>query len=489
MIGLAVGATLELFGTALPADAYVLSFSAHEAISQPYRVQVRFETSDDSLELGSCIRTRAVLVVTDAMHRMRYFDGFVERASFAGLSLDKLVFDIELRPRLYALTHRADHRIFQEQSIPDVVKMVFSETGVEPVDWKLSRSHGQREMVVQYGESTLAFLSRLLEEAGIFYYFVHGVDGHRLVLCDSIEGFMPNPLAPVLSLSPQQGSMFEPLRRFSRRRTLRTTAVLLRDYDFEKPGVCPQASASAPDNWPQDFYEYPARVLPEAELKELARVRLAELRSDADVCEGTSSALGIELGRNFSVTGAQHDELDGEYIAISLQTNGSQRNAEGKADFHCSNCFRGILVGAPFSPSRITPRPRIGGHQTVFVTGDDNADQAIFTDNYGRIKVRFHWDRVNQRNGSSSPWVRTSQIPLGGAMVIPRVGWEVSATFFEGDPDRPLVLGRTYNAENAPPVGLPAAKASSSLESMSSPGGAGSNKISMGDSGGSQGFG
>jgi type VI secretion system secreted protein VgrG len=482
-------AKFELFGSALPDDSYVQSFSASEVLSQPYAIRIRFNTGQSDLDIASCLRTRVVLVVTDAKQTVRYFDGSVERATFAGLAGNALVFDLELRPALYALAHRTDHRIFQKQSIPDVVKAVFTEAGLDKVEWKLNRNHGQRELIVQYGESTLAFVSRLLEEAGIFYYFVHEIDGHRLMLCDGIGGFGARETKPALSLSPQQSASTEPLPSFSRRRTLSTTGVVLRDYDFEKPGVCPQGVATAMDNWPKHYFEYPARAIVGAELNDLAKVRLAERRGCADICHGQSSAIGLEVGRTFSVEGSQHDELDGDYVVTSLSTAGHQRNAKGEENFLCSNRFQGILVGAAYAPPRVTPKPRIMGHQTAFVTGDDKADQAIFTDSYGRVKIRFHWDRVSQRDSKSSPFVRVSQIPLGGAMVLPRVGWEVSVAFLEGDPDRPLVLGRTYNGENLPPMALPASKASGSLESMSSPGGAGSNKILMGDSGGSQGHG
>src|SRR5512145_2542932 len=189
MSAMAEVATMKLCGSALPNDAYVVSFLAQECVSLPYRVRVRFETSDGNLELNSCLRTRAVLLLTNAQGHVRHFDGFVEEVGFAGMAGDSFVFDVELRPKLYALTHRTDHRIFQQQSIPDVVKAVFSETGVDNVEWKLSRSHGRREMLVQYGESTLAFVSRLLEEAGIFYYFLHDANGHKLQLCDGIGGF------------------------------------------------------------------------------------------------------------------------------------------------------------------------------------------------------------------------------------------------------------------------------------------------------------
>jgi type VI secretion system secreted protein VgrG len=478
-------AQFQLIGPALPSDAYALSFAAREAISSPFWVKLRFETIEQSLNIRSLLRTRVALVLADSAGANRYFDGAVETARFAGLVGNHLVFELELRPTLYALAHRADHRIFQEQSIPEVVKTIFGETGIDSVEWDLKRTHKTRELIVQYGETTLNFVSRLLEEAGIFYYFEHNAEGCTLRLYDTIEGF--EQTGPLLALSPQEGEQAELIEQFTRRRALKTTSVHLRDYNFHNPRTLPEGGAAKADNWPSPYFEYPARSLDPAELEDLAKVRLAELRAGSGVCQGESGAVGVKVGHAITVVGSHQNELDGCFIVTALLSQGEQNNGSSKVNVLCTNWFDGIPYGAPFAPARRTPKPLIRGHQTAFVTGDDNADQAICTDAYGRVKIRFHWDRVSQRDANSSPWVRVAQLPLGGAMVLPRVGWEVTVAFLEGDPDRPLVLGRTYNSEAAPPMSLPAGKASGCLESMSSPGGAGSNKISMGDSGGSQG--
>ncbi|MGC4069337.1 MAG: type VI secretion system tip protein TssI/VgrG [Polyangiaceae bacterium] len=397
-------AQFQLFGAALPSDAYVLSFAADEAISTPYRIELRFQTSEQHLSIRSLLRTRVVLVVTDSERKTRYFDGAVETAQFAGLVGNHQVFDLELRPTLYALAHRADHRIFQEQSIPDVVKTIFGEAGVEPVRWDLKRTHKPRELIVQYGESTLGFVSRLLEEAGIFYFFEHEADGCTLRLHDTIEGF--EQTGPLLALSPQEGERAELIERFSRRRTLKTTTVHLRDYNFKDPRTLPEGAAAKTDNWPKPYFEYPARSLDPAELRDLAKVRLAELRAGADVCQGETGAIGLKVGHAFTVLGSHHDGLDGSYIVTKLLSQGLQRNDDAAVNVLCTNWFDGIPYGAPFAPARKTSKPRIRGHQTAFVTGDDKADQAIYTEAYGRVKIRFHWDRVSQRDSNSSPWPR-----------------------------------------------------------------------------------
>ncbi len=489
-MGLVGNAKIELFGDALPSDVLVQKFVAFERLSEPYRVVVEFVTEDTGVILHELLRKRALLVVTDARGRARYFDGLVEQADFLRAVEQRLVFSLILRPALSALAFRTDSRIFQELSIPDIVKQLFAEVGLsETAEFKLTRSYLPREFVVQYRESTLDFVHRLLQEVGIFYFFCHDETGHRMVLADDASRFEPAPDDLLLSLSPELHTGGEPLFSFSQKRTLATTEVLLRDFDFEKPQLPPESTLSAADRVPALLYEYPGRFVKSAEGNLLVRARLAAERARARVGVGVTAAVGLWPGQGVKVVGGEHEELDGEWVVTELISAGRQRDETGSENFDCRNEFRAIPKQTAYAPPRVTPKPRIAGIQTAVVTGDNNADQAIFTDSYGRIKVRFPWDRIGQENAGSSCWIRTLQIPMGGAMVLPRVGWEVSVAFLEGDPDRPVVLGRVYNGKFPPPMSLPGGKASGCLKSMSSPGSTGHNQISMGDSGGSQGHG
>lgn len=490
MSGLEGNAKIELFGDTLPQDVLVHKYVAEERLSQPYRVVAEFVTKDQGFDVAACLRRRLLLVVTDRQGKVRYFDGMVEVARFVRVVEDDFVFEVTLRPSLAVLQHRQDSRIFQAKSIPDVVKEIFAESGLaENAEWKISRAYLPREFTVQYQETTLNFVQRLLEEVGIFYFFQHDESGHKMILMDDATQIEPPVPEARLSLSPEIDKDCEPLVSFSFRRTLATTHVALRDFDFERPQLCPAAELDGQDALPGPYYEYPARFVKSAEGNDLVRVRLAEQRATARVCGGQSSALVLNCGHSFTVTGAEHGELDGDYVVTELRSAGSQIDHEGQQNFFCQNQFSGIPLGAAYAPPRLASRPRILGLQTAVVTGDNNADQAICTDKYGRIKVRFMWDRVGQKDATSSCWIRALQVPMGGSMVLPRLGWEVSVAFLEGDPDRPVILGRVYNAELTPPMALPAGKASGCLKSMSSPGSAGHNQISMGDSGGSQGHG
>ncbi len=373
-----------------------------------------------------------------------------------------------------------------------MVQTIFTEAGFgDKVEWRNTKTYEPRELVVQYRESHLNFVSRLLEDAGLFYFFQHSVAGHKMIVADDAGGFgAEEGAAPVaFSMAPGHGPGVQPLRTFSRTRGIRTNTVDLMDFDFEKPDNPPRANLPAQEAWPQPYFEYPAGFVEGKVGSRIADARMRELRADADVCQGESRAVGLRLGAPFSVEGAAEDCLNGDFVVTHLVSRGKQTITGGVANHDTRNELRGIPAGAPFAAQRRARHPRIRGVQTAIVTGSSKQEQALYVDKYGRIKVRFYWDRVGQEDETSSSWLRVAQINMGGSMVLPRVGWEVSVAFLDGDPDRPLVLGRVYNAAKVPPLPLPGAKASGSLKSMSSPGAGGHNEIVMSDTGGSQGFG
>ncbi|HEX9619948.1 MAG TPA: type VI secretion system tip protein TssI/VgrG [Polyangiaceae bacterium] len=479
-----------LHGDSLPDDVLVTEYLAVEEISRPYRVVVHFCTADAHYPVRDCLRQRLLLEVVNERGEQRFYDGIVDQAGFTRAVGNKLHFSVRLRPGVAALAHREDCRIYQDKSVPDVVKVLLEEAALgERVEWKLSGSYAAREYIVQYRESAWDFISRLLEDEGIFYFFSHSEQGHTLVFGDTSDVFDEQPDPVPFMLSQGVLGLGEPLQRFRRKRSLRATNVYLRDFDFKTPLVMPEARLPAQDNWPMPLYEHPGGFSKQDEGTRRATARVRELRRDADVCSGHSSAIGLCCAGRFSVEGGSETDVQGEFIVTRLVSRGKQDQGDQRGNFAHVNDFSGIPAGAPFAPERRTPKPRIAGLQTAVVTGPESDDQSIHVDEFGRIKVRFHWDRLGQYDENSSCWMRVNQVPMGGSMVLPRVGWEVSVAFLEGDPDRPLVLGRVYNSENMPPLSLPANKASSSLKSMSSPGGAGSNEITMGDSGGAQGFG
>jgi type VI secretion system secreted protein VgrG len=476
---------LSLSSEALPADVRVQGYRSNEGISLPYEVVVEFATSDASFRVDDCLRHRMVLTIDDAQGNLRHYDGLPDRVRFLAHHAADNVFEVRLRPALAALEHREGSRIFQDESPVDVVKEILKDAGVDAdVEWKLRQTYAKRELLCQYRETEINFVHRILEEEGIFYFFHHTPDGHKLIFADDPAAFVEQDDNPKVTLAPRQGGGpgTQPLLGFQRAKTLRATEITLRDFDFEKPDVLPAATLPAPGSWPLRHYEYPGGFTAGPEGSRRARGRISALRGDVDVCRGKSRAAGLVCGTPLVVEGVNEAFLNGEFIVLGLKSQG-RHGAEA-----CENEFSAIPKDAPFAAPQRATKPKIRGIQTAVVTGPSNEPQAIHVDKYGRIKVRFLWDRSGKQDDKSSCWLRVSQLGLGGSMILPRVGWEVSVAFLDGDPDRPIVLGRTYNAENTPPYAQPGAAADGSLKSMATPGGAGHNEIKMSDSAGKQGM-
>jgi type VI secretion system secreted protein VgrG len=500
-VGSATNVQFSLEGGPLPAGTVAVGYQAFEAISRPFEIQVDFYTTDTGFDVSTCVKQALLLVVIDGEGATRPYHGVVERAEFLKvrnvLDEQRFYFRVHLVPALSALAFRENCRIFQNQSIIDVVTTIFTEAGFTAnVVWQLKNTYPKREFIVQYRESSLNFVSRLLEDEGIFYFFQHAASGHTLIVSDTEDAFVLMD-APGVEFSLAQGlatEVGEPIERFNRTRSLRTTDVYIRDFDFEKPQVKPGGTQKKDDQWPMSYYEYPGGFTKTADGNRRATARMRELRSDVDVCRGESKSIGLRVGAPFMVGGAAEGCLNGEFIVTSLLSRGelgvhTQEKDEDVA-IACQNEFTSIPKGSPYAPPRRARKPRIRGVQTVLVTGPSTtSDQSIHTEKYGRIKVHFFWDRDGQLDENASCWLRTNQAMMGGTMILPRVSWEMSVVFLDGDPDRPLAIGRLYNATDAPPYSLPGAKASGSVKSMSSPGGAGHNEMKMSDSGGSQGHG
>lgn len=474
---------LLLHSDSAPSDVNVHFYRAHEGISLPYVVDIEISTADGFFVIDDCLQRRMLLEVHDSQGGVRYFDGLPDRVSFIHRNGDRNVFGLRLRPGLAVLEHREGSRIFQDKSPVDAVKEILHEAGVDKnVEWRLRQTYGTREFLCQYRETELNFIHRILEDEGIFYFFQHSADGHKLLFADDPSVFATQEGEVPVVLSPRQGVGAQPLLHFQRRRSLRPTSVVMRDFDFEKPDFFPEAAQPAPGPWSLNHFEYPGGFTAGAEGSRRARGRLSALRSDVDVCYGKSRAAGLCCAVPAIIEGSNESFLNGEFIITELRSEGRH----GKEA--CENEFAAIPKDAPFAAPRRAKKSKIRGIQTAVITGPSNEPQAIHVDKYGRVKVRFFWDRSGKQDDTSSCWLRVSQLGLGGSMILPRVGWEVSVAFLEGDPDRPILLGRAYNAENIPPYAQPGAAADSSLKSMATPGGAGHNEIKMGDSAGKQGF-
>jgi type VI secretion system secreted protein VgrG len=474
----------------------VVGFEAQETLSQLYSVEVNLAAPlGVSVDEKALIGQKALLTVQLGDGSARFFHGIVSRVARwdAGRGPDRQRYRITVVPRLWTLRHTRRSRIFQEMTVPDIVQKVLGDAQVEHT-LSLQGSYAPREYCVQYRESDLDFVSRLLEEEGIFYYFEHTEDAHKMVLNDA--SVTCRPMEGEASLVYREASKMvaakESVHEFAARREIQPGAVVLRDFDFVRPALDLTASSTADEaEHALEIYDYPARYGEPGIGKTLAKVRLEELRARVEMVTGASNCRRLLVGHTFELADHPVAEFNRSYLLLSVRYVGRQPEvltfeqamSDNKDGYR--NEFVCIPADVPFRPARTAPRPTIAGAQTAIVVGP--AGEEIHTDEHGRIKVQFHWDREGKNNDRSSCWIRVSQAWAGqswGALYLPRIGHEVVVEFLEGDPDRPIVTGSVYNGQNPPPIYLPDDKTQSTLRSNSSPGGNGSNELRFEDAAG-----
>ncbi|WP_224242009.1 type VI secretion system Vgr family protein [Hyalangium gracile] len=475
-------------------DLVVTRLTGQEALSEPFEFQVEFfPTSLEPLDTRELLDTAASLSVRDPEGAERFIHGWVEAVEDLGARQGHPEYRVRLVPGLRQLSHVRRSRIFQNLSVPDIVAQVLKAGHVDH-RLALSGSYPKREYCVQYRESNLDFVRRLLEEEGIFYFFEHGPDSHVMVLGDGASAHEPLPGESTLLFRAETGqapTVGEHITRVARTHRLLPARVALRDFDFERPTLDLTAQARESQGVQAlEIYDYPGDYVQPAEGKRLSKVRLEELRFGVRTlaCAGTCHRL--LPGSTFSLAEHPDGELNGELLVVRVRHEGRRQEIVGDAEAvegSYRNEFETLPAGVPYRPRRATTRPVIPGIQTATVVGPSGEE--LQPDGHHRVKVQFHWDREGQRNEQSSCWVRVGQSWSGegwGASFIPRVGQEVVVRFLEGNPDRPLVVGAVYNGSNPPPVALPDEKTKSTQRTDSSPGGGGFNEVRLEDAAGEE---
>ncbi len=476
-------------------DLRVVGFSGHEAISSLFEFRVEIAGADD-LPIQDIVGKAAVLTIGDGPDP-RHVHGFVCQAEYVGNSRRYALYEVTLVPWIWRLQQRAGCRIFQQLSTPQILEAVLAASGL-PKDhrrFELAGAYAPRDYCTQYGETDLDFIGRLMEADGIYYYFEQQADRHILVLSDS-KACDPPPDGKVeLAWGPPDGIVHdqEHVTRLRLGALMRPTRVALRDMNLHRPAL--QMDASAGTDPARELYEYPGSYQEPGKGGphrggQQAALRLEALQATARRIFGTSDSPRLLAGYSFVLGGHPHPGADGEYRVVHLSHRGEQPQVldeDAAEEFHYSNDFECMDVKVQFRAPRITPRPNVRGLQTATVVGP--ASEEVHVDEHGRIKVKFHWDRENTTDETSTCWVRVSQMWAGnnfGAMFLPRIGHEVIVDFIEGDPDRPLVTGCIYTGFNKPPYALPDEKTKSTIKSDSSPGGGGSNELRFEDAKGSE---
>lgn len=426
----------------------------------------------------------------------RWFSGLVSEFRLTRIEDRLAYYEAVIRPWLWFLGNTTDCRIFQNMSVIEIVEEVFSKYSTAEFEKRLQGSYPPREYCVQYDESDLDFVQRLLEHEGILYFFEHDEGKHTLVLADAMNKLKPAPgYEKVPYHFEGQGSRrdVEYMTEWIPGSSVRPGAYVHTDYDFKKPGADLMAKSAQPFSHKLaagENYRQPGAHLDVGRGDSLAAIRREEIQAVHQRIAAVGTVRGLYSGCTFKLDGFPREDQNQEYLVVSAEYRLFDPGYRALADVESEN-FKVILgvapTALPYRPPRVTTRPIMRGPQTATVVGPSGEE--IFTDKYARVKVQFHWDRLGKKDQNSSCFVRVSQTWAGsgwGFIQIPRIGQEVIVDFIEGDPDLPIITGRVYNASQMPPYGLPGSATQSGWKSDSSKGGGGYNELMFEDKAGSE---
>jgi type VI secretion system secreted protein VgrG len=426
----------------------VLAFEAREALSRLYEMTVTLHASRADVDLAEVVGEDAVLTLADA-NGGRHLHGIVRQARLVETSAVTSTYELIVVPRLWRATQRTDCRIFQDMDVLQIVAEVLDAHDIFGDAYKVSTtgSYPVRPYCVQWKESDFAFVSRLLEEEGICYYFEHSEAGHAMVLCDDPIMHDPVPGGDVFPFTPRNmaSSSEDAVFHLSFQLQARPGQVMLRDYDFASPSDDLTVLQTSDRDADLEQYDFPGDYLDTGVGQQRAAVKLESLQVARETVRGRSNARRLVPGFTAAITGhPKDDNLD--VLVLEVVHRGKQADLD---DEGYANRFVAIPSDIPFRPEHRTPRPRAYGVQVARVTGPPG--QEVHVDAEGRVKVHFYWDRTGPEDDASSCWMRVSRSSAGsgyGTIVHPRVGEEVLVQFIDGDLDRPVVVGQVYNGEH-----------------------------------------
>ncbi len=458
------------------------SMKVDEEISHPFRYQLDVLSKNGDIDPNDLLG-ESITVIVRTNQRVRYFNGLVSRFANLGQAGGYTLYHIELRPWFWFLQRTANCRIFQELSVTDIFSKVAKDThGFSDFQLALSESYTSREYCVQYRETDLNFLSRLLEEEGIFYFFQHQEDKHVLVLGDSRSAFeaaetgLSGDQIPYRAPGEAQQEQ-EHVSQWQVNHELQSAKAVLDDFDFRKPKVDleGQSQISRSHGLAEfEVYDYPGCYEEVADGERYAKIRIQELQGHHKLVTAEGDHRALCAGQTFNLIEYPRDSENAEYVVLATEIEIRSAEVEQfRAD--AVNRFDVRFTAYPcaidpfyYRPPRRVAKPVVKGPQTAIVVG--KSSEEIWTDKYGRVKVQFHWDREGQSDENSSCWIRVAQVWAGknwGGIQIPRIGQEVVVDFLEGDPDRPLITGRVYNDDVMPPYALPDHQTQSGMISRS----------------------
>ncbi|EOC0478193.1 type VI secretion system tip protein VgrG [Cronobacter turicensis] len=454
----------------LPVEGLLFwKLSGREALSEPFMFTLTLLGTDARADRSALLgQPVTVTIPTQALMTPRYLNGKVTRVAVTAVELSGIryaAYELTVEPDLWPMHRDRNLRIFQGQTVPQIVKTLLGESRVN-MEERLSGSYRVWEYCVQYQESSLDFISRLLELEGITYHFRHEQDRHTLVLTDAPGQYEPFPGYETIPyhVTPSGGSTDEEgISQWALEDSVTPGIYSLDDYDFRKPNAWlfqARQNPLSPQPGSIDVYDWPGRFVEHGHGEFYARIRQERWQVEHRQTQGSGTALGIAPGHTFVLCNAPFFGDNGEYLTTVAHYRFEENRYASGPDSNTLHEIRFEVIPAdvPYRPSQKTPWPRTYGPQTAKVVGPQG--ESIWTDKYGRVKVKFHWDRLGKGDDTSSSWVRVSSAWAGqgfGGVQIPRVGDEVVVDFINGDPDRPLITGRVYNEASMPPWALPAA--------------------------------
>jgi type VI secretion system secreted protein VgrG len=458
----------------------VRTYSGEEHLSGLFHYRLGLASEDAQLAFSNIVGKSVTLQIPQSSGDIHNINGVVGRFVQSGRDSRLVYYVAEIHPWLWLLTMSADCRIFQNMSTPDIVKKVFSDLGFSDFKDSLTGTYQPREFCVQYRETAFAFVSRLMEEEGIFYFFSHDASSHTLVLADDPSAWLT--CAGLTSArcagGPQSYDADDTVTETNFEQVVIPNQYKTDDYNFETPDTDLLATASGSETT-RSIYDFPGLYTQQSSGETIVGNRLSSLELPGNAVTGTSRCRSFYAGAKFTLSGHYRSDYNAAYVIKSLQVEGNQEEY--------TNSFDAFPATATYRPPLTTPHPHIAGSQTALVVG--KSGEEIWTDQYGRIKIKFSWDQSAPKDETSSCWVRVSTPWAGkqwGSIQIPRIGQEVIVSFLEGNPDRPLITGSVYNASQTVPYTLPDNQTRSTFKTNSSKGGGGFNEICLEDKAGSE---
>lgn len=449
-----------------------VALTAREELSNPFEIDVQIVATLSEVDLVPHVGKPVSIAVSEGFDVVRHFNGLLVEATHLREDGDGFHYSLSLRPFTHFLSSRRGYAIFQDKTVLDIIKDVFSAAKITDYELRVTDTYEPFEYCVQYAESDFHFLSRLMEQEGLYYFFEHSADKHLMVICDKASTHKPG-VDKIVAFNAAAGSArsYQVSMDLGGHHTLSSWTervasaglelVSLRDYDFKKPTKAVDGKATGQGEHQldsQEHYEYPGQFVDEARGKRLSKVRLEEFRARRRTFVGRTTAKSLCVGNTVTVSNHSVKRFNGDYLIIATQhaLAGQSYNAGTGGSSADEIGFLAIPAKTQFRAARRTNKPRVIGMESAIVTGPKG--ETIYTDEYGRVKVRFHWDRTGSPDEKSTCWIRVSQTGGLGNVILPRVGHEVLIDFLHGDPDQPVVVGRVFNAEHMPVYALPANK-------------------------------